>query len=171
MREVWKTIPDAEGYEASNLGRIRSWLKWKRDPKVPRILKPAPDKHGVLQVVLMRDKKGKTEAVCRLVLYAFRGIPENRKLMCRHRNGKPSDNNLSNLRWGTSKQNQNDRIRHGTSNRGIQNGRGKLSEKDVRFIRLKLQQGLSQSVLARQFKIHQSAVCNIAQGRNWGWLK
>jgi hypothetical protein len=39
---------------------------------------------------------------------------------CLHGDGDPTNNNLSNLRWGTSIENEEDKLRHGTRGRDRQ---------------------------------------------------
>jgi hypothetical protein len=48
---------------------------------------------------------------------------------------KPADDRLENLRWGTHKENMEDREKHGRTARGERNGRYKLSPEQVRDIR------------------------------------
>ena len=48
-----------------------------------------------------------------LVLLAFSG-PRNDGLQTRHMDGNPANNTLSNLRYGTAKQNIQDQLVHGT---------------------------------------------------------
>lgn len=69
----------------------------------------------------------------RLVLQAFRGpCPEGQE--CLHIDGDPGNNRLSNLRWGTPKENGEDMVRHGVSPRGERHGLAKLTEGMVRAI-------------------------------------
>jgi hypothetical protein len=110
----------------------------------------------------------KTIAIHRLVLLAFCGAPEKGQ-QCRHLNGVRADDRLKNLCYGTVQQNQLDRNRHGTSNRGERNTWNKLTANDVRRIR-RLLKTLSQFKIAKQYGIHQSAVSSIKNGRIWGWL-
>ena len=119
MREVWKEIPGYEGeYAVSNLGRVKSLFRYVRlvshgvetQRSVPeRILKPGPMKSGHVTVAL---RKGNSKPVHQLVLLAFRGpCPEGKE--SRHMNDIPADNRLSNLRYGTRRQNMLDKIRNG----------------------------------------------------------
>lgn len=55
---------------------------------------------------------GRTTRVHVLVLEAF-DRPRPKGAVCRHLDGNPINNHLSNLAWGTHKENTEDRKRHG----------------------------------------------------------
>lgn len=107
--EVWRPIPDYDGYEASNLGQIRS-LSYRKTGK-PGVLKPAKNNCGYEMVSLPNGKGGsRSKQVSRLVASAFFGpAPEGYEI--NHRNENRADNQLGNLeyvdrgtniRWGTA---------------------------------------------------------------------
>jgi hypothetical protein len=104
--ERWLPVVGFEGlYEVSDLGRVKSHRRG-----APRILRPGPSNYGHLSVVLGR---GNTRMVHRLVLEAFAGpCPRGHESL--HGDGGPTDNKLSNLRWGTRTENIRDAVRHGT---------------------------------------------------------
>lgn len=54
IMEIWKTIPNYEDYQVSNLGNVKS-LKWGKE----RILKGALDDKGYFNVVILKDKNKK----------------------------------------------------------------------------------------------------------------
>lgn len=115
MEEIWRTaIYDGEvfeGYEVSNLGKIRS-LNYNHTGKV-QVLKPSVSTDGYLQVGLCKDGKKKTCLVHRLIAFAFipNDDPKN-KTQINHLDENPRNNHVSNLEWVTTKQN----INHGTRN-------------------------------------------------------
>ena len=107
MSEVWKNILGYEGqYQVSTLGNVRSF----RRSAAPKLLKPGRMSGGHLSVALGR---GNSRCVHELVLLAFVG-PAPIKHECRHLNGKPADNRLENLKWGTRSENILDAVAHGT---------------------------------------------------------
>lgn len=116
MLEEWRPIPGWEGvYEVSDQGHVRSLDRVLEDGKRLRgkVLKPAPNTKGYLQVGLHGGEKCKCVSVHRLVLLAFVGEPEEGFQGC-HYNGDQTDNRLENLRWDSVSGNNLDRVRHGT---------------------------------------------------------
>ena len=174
MNEVWKDIPGYEGkYQASTEGRIRSLdfevngichytgKPFKRRIK-GRILRPGKhSKSGHVSVVLGRRTSGKP--VHQLVMKTFVGAPpEGEEVL--HINGKPNDNRLSNLRYGSRTENILDVFRQGRRWR-------KLAIEDVYDIRFELLCGFSGHSIAARYDISDDTVSKIKTGRVYGWLK
>jgi HNH endonuclease/NUMOD4 motif-containing protein len=113
--EEWRPVVGYEGsYEVSDHGTIRSIdrivMRNGRPNRLRgQLLRPGRQKSGHRFVNL----PGRNHRVHRLVLAAFVG-PCPRGLEGCHENGDPSDNRLSNLRWGTHTSNNRDKQRHGT---------------------------------------------------------
>lgn len=98
-----------------------------------------------------------------LVLTTFVGpCPEG--MECCHYNGDPNNNSLSNLSWGTRKDNGEDRVRHGTSNRGERHPLRKLTEAEVIAVRLDFANGLKQFEIARKYP-------HVTRGLIWAIVK
>lgn len=117
--EVWKDIPGIDGYQASDLGRIRSvrhlvlCANGQRQFHGGNDLRPYPDSKGYLYVKISQHGKRRNRFVHQLVLSAFRGqIPDGME-GC-HNDGCPSNNRLDNLRWDTRSENHRDKRIHGT---------------------------------------------------------
>lgn len=107
MNEIWKDIKDWEGYyEVSNLGNVRSCKRTITDKNGvnynnnERILKPAKNRDGYLQVGLSKNSKGSSKFVHRLVAEAFIPNLENKPTI-NHKDGNKLNNNISNLEWAT----------------------------------------------------------------------
>ena len=100
--EIWKDIPNYEGlYQASNMGRIKSFYVLKE-----KILKPRLNNKGYYEVILCKQSIKKKYLVHRLVWSAFNGqIPKN--MQVNHINEIKTDNRLSNLNLMTAKENMN----------------------------------------------------------------
>ena len=112
MKEIWKDIPGWEGYQASNLGRIKS-LGNDQNRK-EKILKIGLNSYGYCFVGLCKCGRQYIKIVSRLVYEAFKGpIPEG--MQVNHINEVKTDNRLGNLNLMTPKENVN----WGTRNKRI----------------------------------------------------
>lgn len=101
--EIWKPVVGFEGYYmVSNLGRIKSLHKRYEG----LILKPYDEGHGYRMVDLYKDNIKQKCRVHRLVAMAFIPNPLNKREVD-HINFIRDDNRVENLRWATSKENQN----------------------------------------------------------------
>ena len=106
--EIWEDIDGYEGlYQVSNLGRIKSFVKWDVYNKYhyeERILKPFKNNKGYLEVSLVKDKIRSNKFIHRLVANAF--IPKKQgKNIVNHKDFNPLNNNVENLEWVTQKEN------------------------------------------------------------------
>ena len=93
--EIWKKINNYENYEVSSLGNVRN-------KNTGRILKPGII--GGYYCVGLSNIKTKTFSVHRLVALTFIENPEN-KTDVNHKDKNKLNNNLVNLEWNTSKEN------------------------------------------------------------------
>ena len=89
LDEEWRDIPGYPGYQASNLGRIRSSIASRY-----KILSPRATIKGYTSVKLCRT----VEFIHRLVLLTFVGEPKLGE-QGDHINRIKNDNRLVNLRW------------------------------------------------------------------------
>jgi len=117
MSENWVPVKDFEGlYEVSDLGNVRSLSRVRADgkPMTGRVLKPGTVNYlGHLKVMLAYDGVYTSKLVHHLVLEAF-VAPRPPGAETRHLDGVPWNNVPSNLCWGTSGENNDDQVRHGT---------------------------------------------------------
>ena len=168
MNEEWRPVVGHEGrYEVSNLGRVKSfWNQGGRGKSrrlEPKILVQSRGHCGYPVVWL----KGKTLLVHRIVAAAFLG-PCPPGLQVRHLNGIPSDVRPENLEYGTSKQNSDDRERHGRTPRGECHSRIRITDDQVKELRHLWSNGWSQSRLAKKFDMTPAGAYAIAIGKTRG---
>lgn len=110
--EIWKDIPNYQGYQASNLGRIRSLDRLGKDGRKlkGKILKQNKiNDKGYLAVGI----NGKSKQVHRLILMTFNPVENMEKLQCDHIDFNTQNNCLDNLQWLTPE--ENDRKKRGTN--------------------------------------------------------
>mgnify|MGYP002780477625 CR=1 FL=1 len=115
--------------------------------------------------------KGVLHYVHTLVLEAFVG-PCPPGMECRHFPDRdPTNNNLTNLSWGTRSRNQRDRNAHGTDNRGSKHGMSKLTEAAIRKIRedaaLPISLRPTQGTQARRYGVDQSVISEVINRKLW----
>ena len=89
--------------------------------------------------------------------------------MYRHMDGNPSNNTLSNLKYGTRSENEQDKKRHGTYHWGENNHRAKLTEEQVIEIRKPLTT-LTRRQLAQKYGVSFETIIAIRRKRIWKHL-
>lgn len=119
---MWKDIINFSNYEISSKGEVRN-------KTTQYILKGRLSKSGYLQVSLKEDGNGKfkNQYIHRLVAIHFIDNPENKKEV-NHINGKKTENNVENLEWVTSSENQKHRQKILGKSRTSQRKIGKFSK-------------------------------------------
>ena len=169
MAEVWKKIPGYPGYDASDLGRIRSYKGVNQNAplrKKPRIMKQRIPKSDGYPRVTLQDKEGKkvVRQVHLLIARTFLGPAKGRVVL--HKDGKRKNRKPSNLRYGTHQVNMDDKYIHGTHGMGERNTQALVSEKERNKI-LKLKGQMTQREIADEYGISRQAVSDIHRGITW----
>lgn len=158
--EVWLPISGMDyAYEVSNHGRVRN-------SETGLIMKDA-NHRGYRHVSLICGGKGKTKFIHRLVLEVFCGPPHSTSHQACHNNGLRDDNRLTNLRWGTAKENAADREIHGTQRFGTTQRCAKLDEDTVIDMRNQYRNGKSTYAMARDMKLSTNTVWSAVVGKTW----
>lgn len=174
--ESWRPIPGFEGYEVSDLGRIRSFRRHGGKGcglvDTPRIKKTHAGAAGYLCVTLQKPGGNRCSkyAVHTLVAAAFLG-PRPEGLQVAHADGDRLNARLDNLRYATAIENAEDKRRHGTDTPGERNGMHKLTDRDVRDIRQLRAGGALQRELAEKFGVSISAIQFVLNGQHWSHVK
>lgn len=174
MSETWRPVVGWEGlYEVSDLGRVRSldrivemnsrWggtIKRLHPGRVLKLQKcsVAPDfPRGYWEVQLARDGNAQHARVHVLVLTAFVG-PKPEGMEARHLNGNPHDSRAANLMWGSKKDNQTDKERHGTVLRGDKAPWTKLTASRLAQARFLLGHGRLLKDVASRLGVHEKTL-------------
>lgn len=159
---VLKPIPIGSGYYITEDAIVVS----KKNKKT-RIMQQHKRGHGYYCVSLtVEPRKSRNFNVHKLMALAFFGEAEGREV--RHLNGNKLDNNINNLKYGTTSENQMDRVVHGTSNRGSRHGMSVLTEDDVKLIKNKYSFGkYGYKRLAKDFKVSPSTIQDIIECKTW----
>jgi hypothetical protein len=161
-------VPDFPGYAVSNTGIVFSCHRngrLKGFGKKWYSLKPGIVSSGMHQVVLYVANAKFQRKVHAMVLETFIG-PKPHGQQCCHWDGNPINNNLSNLRWDTPKQNMADRRRH-KRYCGEKVWLSKLTEDQVKEIRSIRLSGISQTRIAQMFGVSQNTISGIIRRKIW----
>jgi len=172
MKEDWQKIRNNPHYEVSDHGRVRSWKNGAHGiGNKYRIIKQQSKANGYYKIVSLQvNKKSKPFFVHKLVLENFICLAPTDKHQCAHNDGNSTNNHVSNLRWATPKENQLDRIKHGTSVIGEGNGRAILDESQVINMRILYKNGVSITALSRAYKVSHGCAYGAIKGKNWKHL-
>lgn len=173
MNETWKDIKGYEGfYQISDYGSVKSLERMvphgeSFQPVKERMLKPKAKTHsGHLEVGLSHAGRVKTFLVHSLVLETF-GSPRPEGLVCRHLDGDPTNNHISNLCWGTQKENKDDQRDHGRMTEGEAHPRAVFTDDLVRVIRRRHHEGVNVRRLAEDYHADFSTIWDIVHFRSW----
>lgn len=170
--ERWLSVVGWEGfYSVSNLGRVRSEKRTvtrrngRTYPIGEKLLSPATNSWGYMQVSLRRPGCEKKVHVHQLVAEAFIGpMPDGQET--RHGKGGKLDNRLINLSYGTHSENEADKVRDGTQVCGVLHPFAKLKVQDIHAIRA-AKGKLLQREVAALYGITQTHVGKIQARKIW----
>ncbi len=169
LREV-KNYPWYRVGSDGSLWGIR--LSRGRRRVAPQRFKLTPKSNGYIHTILYGDGGARRHvAIHTVVLETFVGpCPDG--MECRHLDGVPSNNNLSNLQWGTPLENAADRKRHGTHVYGERSPLAILTEQSVIAIRKRHWNDLETiASLASAYQVSESAICCVLYGVTWRHVK
>lgn len=164
----WKPIAGTDQFEISDGGIVR---RSKDCPfsKKGHIMKWSPN-DNYAYITIKINGVNKRCAIHRLVLETHGEAQPAAGLQVRHLDGNPKNNHISNLKWGTAKENQLDRVAHGTMKFGESVGTSKLTKEDVYTIFKRRLAGESAISIAADFNISTSSIFNMETNKSWKHL-
>lgn len=178
--ERWLPVPGWQDYyEVSDRGRVRSLdrtvrCSWGaihfRPGVVMKLTRRSrrPDSPVYEAVVLRIGKRIERWMIHRLVLTVFVGASRNGE-EGRHLNGDSLDNRLTNLAWGTHKENEADKLAYGGRPLGERHPQAKLTVAQVRAIRA-MPRSRRDADIAAEYGVSKATVTHIQSGRLWKHL-
>jgi hypothetical protein len=163
-------IPNWEVYGINQLGQIARIGGKRKGAQIGKLLKiQTHNTRGYSIVRLYDQQRQKSFDVHKLMAITFLGdVPAGHQIC--HNNGIKTDCRLENLRIDTTSSNQMDRIKHGTSNRGIKNNQNKYQEETILIIKSLLNSGAKSSQISKFMFIPYQTIRNIKINRAWAWL-
>ena len=129
-------------------------------------LKPRVGRHGYWEVRVWVGRKRHTRTLHSLMAAAFLG-PRPDKAEVRHLDGNHLNPRADNLAYGTRKENAEDMVRHGRSQRGEKMHASKLTWDEVREVRRRHQEGEPQPSLASRFGVTSGHISLIVTNQRW----
>jgi hypothetical protein len=163
--ERWLTIPFAHDYAVSDFGRVKR-IAAEPAYRCGRLLKPKMRADGYPEVTLCIEGQRFFFRVHQLVCRTFHGERPKGKDEVGHIDGNRANARADNLRWVTKEENYADRNRHGTHNKGTNNGAAKLDPLKVQAVHI-LSEQLPSRKVAQILGISKSQVGNILRGEAW----
>lgn len=174
--ELWRPVEGFDGYDVSNLGRVRSWRKaqgrlYKHGMPVlkrttPKILQPCIKETGRLKVTLCRDARSYNQHIHQLVARAF--IPNLSDLPeINHITGNHKDNRQGNLEWIEPRGNREHAKEFGLYAQGERNPNAKLTNEMILEIRQRCASGESQRKVAKSLGVSQALVGMVNRREIW----
>jgi len=166
-----KIIKDFPAYRISDDGVLETKWQWGAfyigmDKKeIWKVMPYKYDKKGYVVVTLCDINKRRRTRLHRIVAEAFISEPPFNGAIVRHLDGNPHNNSVGNLAWGTYKQNEDDKILHGTWN--TRNGGAKITQKQVLEIREKLNNGYKEKDLAIEYNVSRPTITRIKNNKIW----
>lgn len=170
MKE-WRDIQWKKGYQVSDAGDVRSFVNNRHGLcDTPHPITPHLNKGGYPVVSLGKNCK---KLVSRLTAEAFIPNPDNLP-MVRHMDDNPQNNHVSNLRWGTQKDNMQDCVKYG---RLVGDTSAAINAKKRRVVAISKTDGTrimfeSINEAARRLDLWPQHICSVLQGKisqTGGW--
>lgn len=172
MEEIWKDIEGYDGYQVSNLGRVKSLAKtWiagrlcsnRYHPDM--LLRIKYEGNGYASV----NFKGKNHRLHRLVAKAFINNPHNYAEVS-HINANKLDNISTNLEWCSHQQNitHAEALNLRTPCRGERVNTAKLTEVDIINIRKDIRK---RSIIAHEYNVGVGNIGRIQRYEAWKHVK
>lgn len=155
--EIWQKIGNSN-YYISNMGRVS---------KDKKLLTIKIDRSGYLIVVIKPIRKA---SVHLLVANAFLLHTKTKdKKIVRHLDGNKTNCKLTNLKFGTLKENADDRHLHDGYNnaKGENHPNAKLTVNDIKNIKTKLANGQSTFSIAKEYNVNRWTIGSIKHGKTW----
>lgn len=165
----WYRTGDPSRLTLTPRGSALSWLQAKASFAGDEcLLWPFKSKYanGYGSVTFNGHLTGAHRVMCRFA----HGKPPTRNHHAAHSCGNRICVNPKHLAWKTASENEQDKLLHGTAQRGEQNPCAKLTEADVLTIRA-LARSRTHASIAKQFGVSRRAIGFVITRHTWWWVQ
>lgn len=159
-KETWKPIPGFDGYEASDLGRVRSWRMRFGVRASPIVRSPYSDRRGYLRMTVMAGGRKQLRGVHQLVARAFLGTPPKNSII-NHKDADKKNNKPNNLEYCTALEN----VRHADT-LALRRPWRKIEARAVREIRMSFIAGSTMKILSARYTVSTQTIFRIVSYRS-----
>jgi hypothetical protein len=176
MIESWKTYPEFDYIEVSDMGNVRTkdrrimGRSLKMRSRKGRILKQTRNERGYPEIRIQVGGLNSPRVVHKMVMLTFVG-ERPKGMQINHINGRKDDNRLINLEWSTPSDNMKHAYETGLlSRKGENNTKAKLTETFIKEIREKYKSGkYTQKQLGKEYNVAQAHISTIVKGKTWNY--
>lgn len=168
--ECWRPVPHqpfTAAYAVSCLGAVRRTVPHPRNGWLRGPIKRQYNAYGYPCVRLSFGGLQSTKEIHRMVGLAFLPDRSGDQTDVRHLDGTKDNCAVTNLAWGTHRENGQDTVAHGRTTQGITNRHARFTADVVRAIRAEAQAGETQRGLARKYGTTPSHISNIVHRQRW----
>ncbi len=180
--EVWmdlliNNIHPKFAYQISNTGKICERVDGESDWKTTRLYVSTNYYYCAIRMNASGKKKRSFRSVHRLVAMHFIVVPSDKHVCVVHKNYNMLDNRVENLAWITREElavhhKKNPRVQRASSKTGSKITNSKLTETQVKRLKLKLKRGNNAMYkIAKEFGISHTQLNRIRDGINWAHVK
>jgi hypothetical protein len=170
MNEIWKINEEFPDYKISSSCRVIRIHTTSRSSAGTELSGRVIRGYRLFKLV---NKDGKQVYIraARLMLMTFVGPPPTATHQAAHNDNHKDNNAISNLRWATPKENNADKIKHGTRQVGENSGTARLTSREVLEIRKLFDAGENNlTAIARKFGCGRTTIGHIINSRTWHHL-
>lgn len=164
--ETWTTWDEYPNYRFSSFGKIVNMDGFELRPNLRLESRKKLWERGKIDLY---DKNGvpHKKRIGRFIYFAF-NPNDDYSLEVLHNDGNPTNNNLNNLRLGTSKQNSEDAELHGFTQKIRLRSTVVLTAEKVKEIREKYAKGnVTHQQLSQEYKVSRRHIGDIISGKRW----
>jgi hypothetical protein len=168
--EQWKYIPGSnKKYQVSNYGRVKSFAVSVEG----KVMKQGTIK-GYKTICIPIDNKSKTLFVHKVTAEAFVPKKSKEQNTVIHLDWNSLNNHFKNLQWTTkadSLRRMMARLKEKNKDKPGHISHSKLKEQDVARIKMYLEKGVKQVIIAKMFCVSEMQITRIKRGENWSHVK